>query len=103
MGLTLAMGRQARIGILEVSGLQLVALADAQTFLDACVAAGVVVLGIEGFRVDRGRVRADMDAMADFSQVTNSEESVVEARSFIEAVGQPDMLFDFALSEEVTA
>lgn len=103
MGLTLALGRQAGIGIREVGGLELVAFADARSFLDACVAAGVLVLGIEGFYLDSGQVRPDIDAIADFSQMTDSEGSVVEARSFIEAVGRPEMLFDFTLSEEVIA
>ena len=97
MGLTLALGRQAGIDVREVGGLQLVALADVRTFLDTCVAAGVLVIGIEGFRLESGQVRPDMGAIADFSQVTDSEESVLEARSFIETVGQPGMLFDFAL------
>lgn len=95
VGLTLALGRQAGIDIREVGGLQLVAFADAWTFLDACVDAGVLVLGIEGFRLDSGQVRPDMGAIADFSQMTNSRESILEARSFIETVGQPEMLFDF--------
>ena len=62
VGLTLALGRQAGIDIREVGGLQLVAFADAWTFLDACVDAGVLVLGIEGFRLDSGQVRPDMGA-----------------------------------------
>lgn len=103
MGLTITLGRQAGIDIREVGGLQLVAFADARAFLDACVTAGVLVLGIEGFYFDNAQVRPDMDAIADFSQMTSSEESVLEARSFIEAVGRPEMLFNFTLSEEVFA
>ena len=103
MGLTLTLGRRAGIGIREVGGLQLVAFADARAFLDACVAAGMLVLGIEGFYFDNRQVRPDMGAIADFSQMTNSKESVLEARSFIDAVGRPEMLFDFTLSEEVIA
>lgn len=99
----MTLGRQAGIGIREVVGLQLVAFADVRAFLDACAAAGVLVLGIEGFYFDSGQVRPDMGAIADFSQMTDSKESVLEARSFIEAVGRPEMLFDFTLSEEVIA
>lgn len=99
----MTLGRQAGIDIREVGGLQLVALADAWAFLDACVAAGVLVLGIEGFYFDNDQVRPDMGAIADFSQMANSEESVLEARSFLGAVGRPEMLFDFTLSEEVIA
>jgi len=97
------LGRRAVIGIREVGGLQLVAFADARAFLDACVAAGVLVLGIEGFYFENGQVRPDMGAIADFSQMTSSEESVLEARTFIEVVGRSEMLFDFMLSEEVIA
>lgn len=98
MGLTLAMGRQAGIDIREVGGLQLVALADVRAFLEACLAAGVLILGIEGFRLDNGgQIRPDMGAIADFSQAKDSEESVREALSFVETVDQSGMLFDFAL------
>jgi hypothetical protein len=99
VGPALALGRKAGIEIREVGGLQLVALADARAFLEACEAAGVLVLGVEGFRLDSGQVHPDLGAIADFSQLTDSRESVLEARSFVEAVGQPEMLFDFALSE----
>ena len=103
MGLTLALARRAGIGIREVGGLELVAFADTRFFLDACVAAGVLVLGIDGFYFDNGHVSPDMGAIADFSQMTNSEASVLEARSFIEVAGQPEMLFEFTLSEKVIA
>jgi len=103
VGLTLALGRQAGIGIREVGGLELVAFADTRPFLDACSVASVIVLGIEGFEFYNDQVRPDLGAIADFSQITNSERSVSEARSFIDAVGRPEMLFDFTLSGEVIA
>ncbi len=79
MELTPALGRQAGISLREVGGLELATLADARAFLDAGLNAGVLVLGIEGFYFDSGRVRPDMGAIGDFSQVPKSEESVCEA------------------------
>lgn len=99
MGLTLTLAIPAGIDIRESGGLELVPFAEASSFLDACAAAGMLVLGIEGFNFDGGEVRPDMNAIADFSQLTDSEGSVLEARSFIEAVGRQEMLFDFALAE----
>ncbi len=98
MGLTLALGRMAGIAIREVGGLQLVTFADTEAFLAACVAADVLVLGVEGFYLESEHARPDMDAIADFSQISDCKESVLETQRFIEAVGQPTMLFDFALS-----
>lgn len=103
MELTLVLGRRAGIAIREVGGLQLVAFADTEAFLAACESAGVLVLGVEGFYLEDGQARPDMDAIVDLSQIRNYKESVLEARAFIETVGRPKMLFDFALSEEVIA
>ncbi len=99
MGLTVALGRQAGIEIWQVGGLRLVSFADAQIFLDACLAARVLVLGLEGFTVDGGQAQPNMNAIADFSQLTKCEQSVLEARAFIETTGRPEMLFDFTLSD----
>ncbi len=100
MGLTLILGRNAGIKIQEIGGLALIAFADTQVFLDACVAAGVLILGVEGFYLNNAQVRPEMGAIADFSQIKDSKDSVLEARSFIEAAGRPDMFFDFTLSKE---
>lgn len=102
MGLNLALGRRAGVRFREAGALQLVSFADTQAFLDACEDSRVLVLGIEGFYLENAQARPDMDAIADFSQISDCEESVREARSFIEAVGRPEMLFDFALSEDAS-
>ena len=101
MGLTTALGTRAGIEIRNVGGLELVAFSDAQAFLDACVIAGVTIIGIEGFYIDDTRTSPDMDAIADFSQIRNCEESIFESRAFIKTVGQPEMFFDFTFSENV--
>ncbi len=103
MGLTVALGRRAGVAIRVRGGLELVAFADSQAFLAACEAAGVLVLGVEGFHLEGDHVRPDMGAIADFSQVRDCKASVLEARAFIEAVGRPKMLFDFVLSEQEIA
>ncbi len=98
MGLTANLARRAGLRLKKVGGLQLVAFPDVQDFLDACMAAEVLVLGIEGFSSEDGEVRPDMSAIADFSELTSSSHSVVEARMFVDSVGRPGMLFDFILS-----
>lgn len=103
MGLTVNLAQQAQIDVRDVGALHLIALADTEAFLDTCEAAGVLVLGVEGFYLDTAQARPEMDAIADFSRLTGYEESIFEARCFIKAVGRPGMLFDFALSKEGSA
>ena len=98
MGLTTAIGTRAGTKIRNVGGLELVAFSDTQTFLDTCVIAGVKIIGIEGFYLDNARISPDMNAIADFSQIKNCEESVFESRAFIKSVGLPEMFFDFTFS-----
>lgn len=101
MGLTDTLARRAGLRLRKVGGLQLIAFPDVQDFLDACMAAEVLVLGVEGFSFEDGEVRPDMSAIADFSELTSSNQSVVEARIFADSVGRPGLLFDFTVSKEV--
>jgi len=58
-----------------------------------------LVLGIDGFYVDNGELEPIANAIADFSDLKDPEQSVLEAKEFIEAVGAQDVLFDFTLEE----
>ncbi|MCP4674702.1 MAG: hypothetical protein GY854_04140 [Deltaproteobacteria bacterium] len=99
MGLIDTLARHSGLQLRKVGSLQLVAFPDVQYFLDACMAAGILVIGIEGFSTEDGEVRPDMSAIADFSELTRSSQSIVEARMFVDSVGRPEMLFDFTLSK----
>ncbi|MCP4548388.1 MAG: hypothetical protein GY835_18155 [bacterium] len=100
MGLINTLARRAGLRLIRVGGLQLVAFPDVPDFLDACMAAELLVLGVEGFGYEDGEVWPDMSAIADFSELTSSHQSVVEARMFADSVGRPGMLFDFTVSKE---
>jgi len=101
MGLAAALARQAGVDLRKVGALRLIAFADAQPFLDACLVDAVRVIGVEGFFLKGDRAEPDMRAIADFSGLTDSAESISEARTFINAAGRPGMLFDFTLSKEL--
>ena len=60
-----------------------------------------LVLGIEGFYVDGDKIYPAMEAIADFSQLTNSEETILEARAFLTAVGHPGLLLDVTVSKPI--
>jgi hypothetical protein len=64
--------------------------------LEACRAAGVRVLGVEGFRIAGEAVQPDMDAILDLSDVLDPEVSVSEARRFLRAVADQELMFEIA-------
>ena len=66
MGLIEDLGYQAGIHLEKIGGIEFVDFDDTQTFLDAAREAGFLVLGIEGFRLEGGHLRPDMNAIADF-------------------------------------
>lgn len=76
------------------------AAAHAARFLDACEAEGVRVLGVEGFYLRGDELWVDMERIADFSSVTDPEESVRETRAFVTKVAVPDLVLDFTLAAE---
>ncbi|MCL4472455.1 MAG: hypothetical protein M1539_04395 [Actinobacteria bacterium] len=96
--LTEDLARHAQINVVNIGGLHLVATTDIATFLDTCQTENVLVIGIEGFRLEGERVLPDINAIADFSHLSNSIESIVEARRFFDAVDKPGMVYDFTLS-----
>jgi hypothetical protein len=81
----------------SAGGLTLFETAEAYRFLDACLAEGKIVLGIEGFYIDGKQVVPEMGAIADFSDVSSSGESIMEGRAFLGKVGALGLLFEFTL------
>lgn len=92
--------REAGIPVEDVGGLVLVRAVDAGRLLDAFEKAGVRVLGAEGFRADGHEVRPDTDAILDISDVEDRHESIGEARSFVDDVATPDLLFEFVIADQ---
>jgi hypothetical protein len=88
--------RQASVRPHVVGRAELIARDDVPRFLDACERAKGVVVGIEGFRIMGDRIEPDMSSIADFSELTDSARSIVEARRFVES-SNPDLAFDFTI------
>ena len=76
-------------------GTTLIAIADASAFLDICDQRQLRVVGIEGFTIDDGMHRPDMERIADWSSTTDATLSVAESRRFLDEVGKPDLFLDF--------
>lgn len=71
---------------------------DIPAILDAIERAGLVVLGIEGFTLEEGdTVRPDMNAIADFSSVPNSIESIDASWKYFKEVNRPELMYEFVL------
>lgn len=100
MGLTEEIAGQVGIKVVKRGSLVLVAYSDAMVLLDGCEAAGMRVLGIEGFLLRGNLVVPDMDLIADFSDMKLASASILEARKFISSVSINGDVFDFSLSVE---
>ena len=100
MGSLDAFARDAGIPVRHAGGLMLIRHSDALSLVDALAAAGVRILGLEGFDVEGSYVRSDMGLIADFSDVVEPSESATAARRFIEATTRPDVFFEFSIAEE---
>lgn len=77
-------------------------LVDRQTVmavLDICSDEEVRVLGIEVFSVQGEKVIPVMDAIGDFSNASSQYESVKDARSFVQRVERPELMFEIELQE----
>jgi hypothetical protein len=87
----------------RLGGRLLVRVEDAVAFLDEAGREGVTVVGAEGFRIDGEAIKPDMDAILDLSGIDDPARSVTEAKSFVEAVSEPGLLFEFVLADGGTA
>lgn len=101
MGLTAQLAAVTGVAVKEVGSLELVAWSDADAFLKVVRDRNIVILGIEGFRIEGSKVVPYMNAIADFSGLPSDEDlsatTVLEASRFLRVVSQPNMYFDFQL------
>jgi hypothetical protein len=93
----------AGIATLERKGMILIRCEDGAAFIEAAVASGLWIVGIEGFDVSPDWIRPDTDAMTDFSRAVDAAELADAARSFLRAAGRPGLYLDCALSEQSPA
>jgi hypothetical protein len=85
-------------------GLLLVRLNDCGIIVEACKSSGLLILGIEAFRLSEGKLIPDIDFIADFSELASKPWRVAcleAARSaeiyFAEAKDRTDLWFEFTL------
>lgn len=76
----------------------LIPVADAGAFLDACARREVRVLGVEGFYLRGDEVHVDLERILDLSAVGDPAASVAEAKRFIAEVAVPSLMLDFTLT-----
>jgi hypothetical protein len=67
--------------------------------LDICAAEQVRVLGIEAFFVQGEKIIPVIDAIGDFSNAPSKSESVKDARSFVQSIERPDLMFELELQD----
>jgi hypothetical protein len=86
------------------AGLLLIRLQDCGKIIQACRSSGLLILGIEAFRLSERNVVPDTDWIADFSELASKQWDVAcleAARSadlyFDKAKGRTDLWFDFCL------
>jgi len=106
MGLVAAIAHRLGLAVLQRGSLELLHLSAARKVVAACIEERAAVLGIEGFRIRAAQTVPDMQAIADFSTLAELPwsdrvaRSVAEARAFLDAMNDPELLFDLALVRE---
>ncbi len=76
---------------------RLIKSADIPALLDAADEAEVVLIRIEGFTIEGSATRPDMNAIADFSTVKTSLESIRASKIFFKEVNRPELWFEIVL------
>lgn len=90
---------RAGVPVVDVGRQELIAARDARAFVESCLAERQRILGIEGFRLLDGGVEPQMDAIADFSSLSDSTDSTEEAQQFLASLGDRDLSFVFTLAD----
>lgn len=98
-----AVAAGAGVSLKQLGTISLVRVEDAVAFLDEAGREGVTIVGAEGFRIDGEAITPDIDAILDLSGIDDPGRSVTEAKSFVEAVAEPGLLFEFVLADRDTA
>jgi len=102
MGLAEQVAQRIGLSLRVIGGAPLVAAKDAERFIAGCQQGRILVLGIEGFRLEGGSLVPDMDAIADFASpiLPTLARSIAASRRFLLKVNQPGMWFNFTLQHE---
>jgi hypothetical protein len=92
------------VSVRTQTGLQLFRLQDCDTIVQACRSSGLLILGIEAFRLTGRNVVPDTDWIADFSKLASKQWDAAcleAARSaeiyFDKAKNRTDLWFEFSL------
>jgi hypothetical protein len=75
----------------------LVSGSDVVRLIDALEAAGALIVGFEGFRLDGPAIMPV--EIADFSDVTDPAESTAAARRGIEEIGRLELYYEFVIAD----
>jgi len=97
MGALEALASKASVKVRYVGALRLIPSSDARRLLEVLRQERVLVMGIEGFRLDNDRPVPDMGAILDLSGVLDVDEAFREARGFVNEIAAPDLFVDFVL------
>lgn len=106
MGLVESIARRLGLAVLHRGSLELLEYSAAREVVDACIEARSAIVGIEGFRISGESTVPDMGAIADFSALAGLPwqlrvaQSVVDAKTFLDAVRDPQLLLEISLVEE---
>ena len=100
MGLTSRIAQTVGVDVVLTGSMELISHRHVARFLDGCDARDVLILGIEGFRVEGHTVEPDMGAILDCSNVSRPDESRAAARLFIESMAAAELAYEFVFQEE---
>ena len=92
-----SIAKRAGVEIFIHSGIMLFSEHNAMSVLDEICKCGARILGIDGYYFNNGILVPDMNAIADFSSISDHRQSVNDARIFLEKRANRDYLFEFTL------
>lgn len=93
--------QEGGIETIVVCGIKFISQSDGILFVNSSRRLKTQILGIERFIVIDDSVVPDMDHIADFSSLTDYEESALESLIFIQSLPKnANALLDFTLSQD---
>jgi len=100
------LARKVGVDVRPQGSLRLIRLQDCGGIVEACKSGGLLILGIEAFKLADGKVVPYTDLIADFSELASKqwEAAYLEAAHsadiyFSEAKDRTDLWFDFSLRQ----
>ena len=89
----LELAAKNNIPVLQLAGLNLIPQKYAISIARLVGGSSIKILGIERFFLQAGEAEPDMGGIADFSDVTTIEQSVVETINFLQDLGEHDDVY----------